>query len=528
MGTMLVNVLWGAGFRMLAAAAHAAPTILCGLVVAAVFRQLVGPILVRRLLGAGAGASLVRAWLLGMLLPVCSIGAIPVARELRRVGLAGGTVLAFAVSAPLFNPISLLYGLTLSHPLVIVGFALASMLVVTVVGLAWDRVTTVPDHGEVPPEPAIAPGWRRSVALGLDMVREAAGPTLGFTAIALAGVGLLSCCLPAGSLQRSMKAFDPWAPALMAAVGVPAFLTPTDAMTQVGSMFDHGNSVGAAYVLLSAGAGLNLGLLAWAWRAWGPRAAAAWLGLFFAAVLTVAMLIERPLSFRDAPPEDHTHAFDVFCLPFETEARDPAARVAALLADRVPAHEWTALALLAGLAAAGLALRRLDPGGRLEARLSSRATVDAAPLPRRWDIVLPGPVLGAAALAGLVALSVVAAYLYYPAPTTALEDLKFVEAEAHAAALAGDQRRTRVWIEAWEDLVRRAEVGLWIRSGRFARDVAASAGALREDIEALEHSVLDDEEADPDHVAAVLKQTLQSGRAYRDALRVFTTGAGTP
>jgi hypothetical protein len=147
---------------------------------------------------------------------------------------------------------------------------------------------------------------------------------------------------------------------------------------------------------------------------------------------------------------------------------------------------------------------------------------------RRWDIVLPGPVLGAAALAGLVALSVVAAYLYYPAPTTALEDLKFVEAEAHAAALAGDQRRTRVWIEAWENLVRRAEVGVWIRSGRFARDVAVSAGALREDIEALEHSVLDDEEADPDHVAAVLKQTLQSGRAYRDALRVFTTGAGTP
>ena len=58
--------------------------------------------------------------------------------------------------------------------------------------------------------------------------------------------------------------------------------------------------------------------------------------------------------------------------------------------------------------------------------------------------------------------------------------------------------------------------------------MAASAGALREDIEALEHSVLDDEEADPDRVAAVLKQTLQSGRAYRDALRVFTTGAGAP
>lgn len=39
----------------------------------------------------------------------------------------------------------------------------------------------------------------------------------------------------------------------MAAVDTPAFLTPTDAMMQIGSMFDHGNSVGAAFVLLSVG-----------------------------------------------------------------------------------------------------------------------------------------------------------------------------------------------------------------------------------------------------------------------------------
>ena len=98
----------GAVCRAVAAAANAAPTVLCGLVVAAVIRELFGPALTRRLLAAGSWWSLVRAWLLGMLLPVCSIGAIPVALELRRAGLAGGAVLAFAVSAPLFNPISLL------------------------------------------------------------------------------------------------------------------------------------------------------------------------------------------------------------------------------------------------------------------------------------------------------------------------------------------------------------------------------------------------------------------------------------
>jgi uncharacterized membrane protein YraQ (UPF0718 family) len=543
------SLAWGVVFRVLAAAAHAAPTVLCGLVVAAVLRRLLGPPLVRRMLAAGTTGSLIRAWLLGMLLPVCSIGAIPVARELRRAGLAGGTVLAFAVSAPLFNPISLLYGLTLSHPLVIVGFALASMLVVTIVGLAWDRlaattaappVAALPVDMALPPgrdmavppgwdvavppgwDVAVPPGWRRSVALGLDVAREAAGPAAGYAAIALAGVGLLTCCLPNGALQRSMKAFDPWGPPLMAVVGVPAFLTPTDAMMQVGSMFDHGNSVGAAYVLLSVGAGLNLGLVAWAWRTWGRRAAAAWLAVFLGVVLALAAVIERPLSFRDSPPEDHTHAFDVFCQPFTFDEAAPAERVAGLLADRVPRHEWTALALLVGIGLFGAAVRRMDAAGRLESWLAAAPEPASAATRRGWDIVLPAPVIGAAALAGLVALSVAGAYLYYPPPQAALEDLVFVEAEAHGAALAGDQRRTRVWIEAWEDLVRRAEVGVWIRHGRPTPDLAAAAAELRERIETLEHAVLDVEVPDREQVAPALKAALAAARSYRDVLRRCT------
>jgi uncharacterized membrane protein YraQ (UPF0718 family) len=526
----------GAACRGVAAAANAAPTILCGLIVAAVIRQLFGPALTRSLLAVGSTWSLLRAWLLGMLLPVCSIGAIPVARELRRAGLAGGAVLAFAVSAPLFNPISLLYGLTLSHPLVIVGFALASMAVVTVVGLAWERLDGAEDLPPVPEEPKIPPGWRRVAALGLSAAREAAGPNAGYTAIALLGVGLLAACLPTGSLQHSMKAFDPWAPPLMAAVGTPAFLTPTDAMMQIGSMFDHGNSVGAAYVLLSVGAGLNLGLIAWAWRSWGGRRTAWWLGLFFGTVLLIAAAIERPLSFRDSPPEDHTHAFDVFCMPFPAETPDPVARSIALLADRVPPHAWSALGLLAGLAVAGAALAVFDPQKSLEARLErgpvaagglaeppagGLAEPPAGGLARRrsLDVVVPAPVLGAVLLGGLVALSVVAAYLYYPDLPTCLEDLRFVESEAHSAALAGDRRRTEVWIAAWEDLIRRTEVGIWIRRGSVSREMTAAAEALRERIEALEHAVLDPDEIDRDQVTALLKEVLAAGRGHRDALR---------
>jgi len=317
-----------------------------------------------------------------------------------------------------------------------------------------------------------------------------------------------------------MKAFDPSAPPLMAVVGTPAFLTPTDAMMQIGSMFDHGNSVGAAFVLLSVGAGLNLGLIAWAWRGWGGRRTAWWLTVFFGAVLAVAAAIERPLSFRDSPPEDHTHAFDVFCLPFPPETADPVARSVALLADRVPAHAWTALAVLASIVAAGALLAAVDPGRSIEARLEQSAVaVGQRSGGRALDVTVPTPVLGAVLLGGLVALSVVAAYVYYPDLPTCLEDLRMVETETHSAALAGDKRRTQVWIAAYEDLVRRTEVGIWIRRGSVTPEMTTAAETLRERIEALEHAVLVPEEIDREHVAAELKLLLTAGRAHRDALR---------
>jgi hypothetical protein len=108
-------------------------------------------------------------------------------------------------------------------------------------------------------------------------------------------------------------------------------------------------------------------------------------------------------------------------------------------------------------------------------------------------------------------------YLYPPDLSNFLEDLRTAETKTHSAALAGDKRRTQVWIGAWEDLVRRTEVGIWIRRGSVSREMAA-AETLRERIEALEHAVLDPEEIDREHVAEELKLALVAGRAHRDVL----------
>lgn len=91
--------------------------------------------------GSGTRRELPQAWLIGMLLPICSLGVIPVAIEMRRSRVSGGAILAFAMTAPLFNPLSMLYGLTLSAPMVILSFAFCTMVVVTVVGAVWNRTS---------------------------------------------------------------------------------------------------------------------------------------------------------------------------------------------------------------------------------------------------------------------------------------------------------------------------------------------------------------------------------------------------
>ena len=65
-------------------------------------------------------------------------------KRVRKHGIRPGAITAFDLPAPLFNPLSLLYGPTLSRPMVIVGFALGALAVVTILGAVWDSFALKP------------------------------------------------------------------------------------------------------------------------------------------------------------------------------------------------------------------------------------------------------------------------------------------------------------------------------------------------------------------------------------------------
>ncbi|MFN9341261.1 MAG: permease [Planctomycetota bacterium] len=471
--------------RFCQVAMQAAPTFVIGLAVAAVMRRMMGPELVREWFGGKGWAAIFRAWLAGMLLPVCAFGTIPIMREMKRCGISGGGILAFGLTAPLFNPASVLYGLTLSSPLVILSFTMASLVIVTVIGLSWDRLFG--DSAEpAPADPMPTPGLRRLVAVLFEMFREATGPSLVYFLIGAAGVVGLSLLLPNASLQTSAEASDWWAPLFMVLVAVPVFQTPLGAIVQVASMFEHGNSVGAAFGLLVVGTGLNLGTLAWIGRQFGWSKMFGWLALFLVCVTGLAYAMDRPLMPRGIDIVGHTHAFDSFCFPFTDQESARLPRIAAQLERDLLPHELVGLIGMGALLLGGLGLRFFD-----RRQLWERWSCAESAGQPRYDRNVPPRVLAGVTVAGLVGLSAVGCYLYYPSPQETLRELREVNIRIGSAALSGDWDTGAVWVPNGEDWAHKLTVGGYLRGQPPSRFQAVQKEVFLDKLERLEHAVED-------------------------------------
>lgn len=511
----MVESAWGALLRMVQALLQGSPFIFTGLIIAAVLSRLMGHAQTRRLFGSNSIASLVQSWVIGMLLPGCSLGVIPVCSRLRASGIAVGTIFAFALSSPLFDPLSLLYGLTLSKPFTILAFATCSLAVVTVSGAIFDRI--FPDTEVREPErPLPVAGMPRIVAIGLEMARSSVGLSAVLVGIGIAGAGLLAVILPNGSLQRAMSHDNPSSPLVMTGVAIPAYATPMIAMSQLGSMFQHGNSIGAAFILLTLGAGMNLGLVAWMWIHYGWRRLAVWFALILAAALVLSYGIERPLYPREVEPANHTHAFDRYCAPFPASYSPPQgfpAEIGRRLAMETQPHEWFGAGLLAACVIAGIVLRLVDPAGRLDAACAA-VTVTARSR-SRWDVDLPGPVLAMASLAGIVALSIAGCFAYYPEPDEVLEELSIANAEAISAACSGDYDHAGHWIPICESWNRRLVVGTYLRRWSVSDYHLAKSRLYEDRLERLEHAV---EDGDAEEITAAARA---ASRAHRLLSRSF-------
>ena len=205
----------------------------------------------------------------------------------------------------------------------------------------------------------------------------------------------------------------------------------------------------------------------------------------------MAYAAEQPLYFAHEEAS-HTHAFDEWTSPFTSGIASPTGSIVRdKLLQKVEVLEPVALGGLALLLLVGLVLPEASTRVResFEAFLTKQPPPSDRPVPV-WNRNVPGPVLGLVALLGLVVFSVVALYIYYPAPEEAFAEIVRVRAEAVVAVNTGHKEEAIRQIQHWDLLTRKLQVGVFIRTGRMDPEATQATEDLRERLEELRDALL--------------------------------------
>ena len=514
----LLEILLGAAARFIQGFIAATPTFLVGLFIAAVLHYYFGDKGTKKLFGGETLKSLPQSWLIGMLLPVCSIGVLPVLIQMKRAGLKPGAMSAFALSAPLFNPLSLLYGLTLSRPLVIILFACGSLLIVTLLGLLWDKVARAGEESERTsrdkPESLI--GLSRLTAMFLRIAKDSTGTPMILMLVALLGPAILALLLDYGAMQKSVESDDIMAPIKMLVVAIPIYATPMLAMSQLGMMFQHANSPGAAFNLLILGAGINLATPLWFGASFGWKKCGIWMSFLLAIVIVCAYGVNEPLIPVGVTPAGHTHAFDIYTNPIPAQSTHPFSMATEVLENQFDLVGQIVIGILSFLMLTGVISRLLAIDETSLSRVPKSS--EGKPPERQFDLIVPPKVVGATMLVGLVALSVVACYAYYPSTDECLEEISLARAECLTAANSGDYEHALFWLPIWEEWSRKMEVGTFLRRGELRQYQSMQGYLIRKKLELLEHELEHDPPA-PSHVKAAVRSIFDTNRRWVASFR---------
>lgn len=265
------------------------PWLLVGFLLAGVLSVLMPHELAVKAMGRAKGwRGILNAVLIGVPLPICSCGVLPLSAGLRKAGAGKGAIAAFLISTPQTGLDSILATYALMGPV----FAVARPLAAFATGLAGGAViNALTDDDDEPNAPRKKCGHchhchtseacdRRDGGIVARMLRAGFVELLGEIARPLA-VGLVvsaavTAYLPAGFIASAFGANDWLAMPAMALVGFPMYVCSTAAIPIAASLVAKGLTPGAAFVFLVVGPAINAASLATVAKLIGRRAAIAY------------------------------------------------------------------------------------------------------------------------------------------------------------------------------------------------------------------------------------------------------------
>lgn len=486
------TTFWSAALRIAQAMVAAAPFLVAGVIAAGMLRGMVGAERTRTILGVGRWSGPLRAWALGILLPICSLGALPVARELRRSGVPSGTVISFVLVAPVLNPVSIIYGLSHIPAIMLLYFAAGTFVVSVGVGVIWNwavaaKRDVTPERLERAPHDS----RHRLAVVGHTSATALVGPAFVDYGLALLAVGLLGAFLPHGVLQTGLTRENALAPVIMGLVAIPVYVTPTEVMMHFGHIVRDGYSLGAAFALIILGAGANVGVANWLRRDYGAKALALFVSLMIGSTLVIGLTADRTVINGSAQATDHTHAFDPFTrLPTVADQDANLNWVFAQVYKTMTADRAWGLGVLALVAAVGISLRMLGNRASVDHLLDPGQLEAPSAASSRWNSSLSARQLCMVGVSGLLAAAAVGLYIFYPPADDLIDEINNIRVSVYDAVKEDDAVETTRRIAQWRAQVRKLPTSVQIRFGRVDAAQRESVDEVLYSLDTLQEYVL--------------------------------------
>ena len=260
-----------------------APYLLLGFAVAGALSAVMTPERVSRHLGRRGVWQVVKASLLGVPLPLCSCGVLPLAFSLRRSGAGKGATVSFLASTPQTGVDSVMLTWSLLGPVFAVARVVTAFVSGVLAGVLTDRfcrdedgrgdaqpggcrgcqeTARVANPGEAAGDVPVAPGWIRALRHGfVTLPRDMSRPLLLGVLVSGVVAALVPDSFFAGHMPPGMASY-----ALALLVGVPLYVCSASSVPIAAGFIHMGVSPGAAMVFLVAGPATNAAAVMAMWR----------------------------------------------------------------------------------------------------------------------------------------------------------------------------------------------------------------------------------------------------------------------
>ena len=267
-----------------------APWLVFGFLAAGIIAVWIPRSWVNRAMGGSTGiGGILRAVAIGVPLPICSCGVLPIAAGLRKHGAGKGPTAALLISTPQTGIDSILATYALLGPVFAVARPIAAALT-GVVGGAVVSAVGGEDASTVAVEESAA-GSRGIKAIFWQAYRRLLGSVAKPLAVGLAVSALVTVLVPDNFFADAFHGSDWIAMPVMALVGFPMYVCSTASIPIAASLVAKGVSPGAAFVFLMVGPAMNAMSLTTVSALIGRKAAVAYVAVIVAGAILSGVAI---------------------------------------------------------------------------------------------------------------------------------------------------------------------------------------------------------------------------------------------